>query len=68
MTRWRRLVRDYEQRLDISEAMPRGIGKPHTAQDRPPAGILKRTLKHRQQDGQAESDAKKDNGNNKPCQ
>ena len=46
MTRWKRLVRDYEQRLDVSEAMiPRRPRQPHAPPRRSPVSILKRTLK-----------------------
>ncbi len=45
MTRWRRLVRDYEQRLDVSEAMIHvALGSLLLREHRPSMTILKRSL------------------------
>jgi hypothetical protein len=44
MTRWRRLVRDYEQRLDVSEAMIHVSHGSLMLRRIAPIGILNRTL------------------------
>lgn len=44
MTRWKRVVRDYEQRLDVSEAMIHVALGSHAPQDCPSVTMLKRTF------------------------